>query len=88
MKQDSLKKRLAIQPDDTSKVKLLNSLALSLNQLLEKIKYKSLVRIHRSYAVNINAIHLFYDQEVEINQQHLPIGRNYKEEFLKRFDFR
>ncbi|HEX6427519.1 MAG TPA: response regulator transcription factor, partial [Niastella sp.] len=63
-------------------------LRLSLNQLLDKINYKALVRIHRSYAVNINAIHSFNEQEVEINQQHLPIGRNYKEEFLKFFDFR
>lgn len=63
-------------------------LRLSLSQLLDKINYKPLVRIHRSYAVNINAIQSFNDQEVEINQQHLPIGRNYKEEFLRNFDFR
>src|SRR5206468_959035 len=31
-------------------------LRLSLNQLLEKINYKALVRIHRSFVVNINAI--------------------------------
>ena len=63
-------------------------LRLSLNQLLDKINYKALVRIHRSYAVNINAIQSFNEQVVEINQQHLPIGRNYKEEFMKHFDFR
>lgn len=63
-------------------------LRLSLNQLLDKINYKPLVRIHRSYAVNINTIQSFNEQEVEINQQHLPIGRNYKEEFMKHFDFR
>lgn len=63
-------------------------LRLSLNQLLEKINYKALVRIHRSYAVNINAIQSFNEQEVEVNKQHLPIGRNYKEEFMKQFDFR
>jgi DNA-binding LytR/AlgR family response regulator len=63
-------------------------LRLSLNQLLDKINYKPLVRIHRSYAVNINTIQSFNEQEVEVNQQHLPIGRNYKEEFLKHFDFR
>ncbi|OQP47199.1 DNA-binding response regulator [Niastella yeongjuensis] len=70
----------------TSEKKFL--LRLSLIQLLEKINYKALVRIHRSYAVNINTIQSFNEQEVEINQQHLPIGRNYKEEFLKQFDFR
>lgn len=63
-------------------------LRLSLSQLLEKINYKPLVRIHRSYAVNINAIQSFNDQEVQINKTELPIGRNYKEEFLKNFDFR
>jgi two-component system, response regulator PdtaR len=63
-------------------------LRLSLNQLLEKINYRALVRIHRSYAVNINAINSFNEQEIEISQQHLPIGRNYKEEFLKHFDFK
>jgi DNA-binding LytR/AlgR family response regulator len=63
-------------------------LRLSLSQLLDKINYKSLVRIHRSFAVNINAIQSFTEQEVEINQQHLPIGRNYKEDFMKNFDFR
>lgn len=63
-------------------------LRMSLGQLLEKIHYKSLVRIHRSFAVNINCIQSFNDQEVEINQQQLPIGRNYKEEFLRYFDFR
>jgi DNA-binding LytR/AlgR family response regulator len=63
-------------------------LRLSLSQLLDKINYKPLVRIHRSYAVNIDAIHSFNDQEVQINKIELPIGRNYKEEFLKHFDFR
>lgn len=63
-------------------------LRLSLSQLLEKVNYKPLVRIHRSYAVNINAIQSFNDQEVQIQKTELPIGRNYKEEFLKNFDFR
>jgi two-component system, response regulator PdtaR len=61
---------------------------LSLGQLLEKISYQPLVRIHRSFAVNIHAIQSFNDQEVEINNQPIPIGRNYKEDFLKHFDFR
>ncbi|HEY4147632.1 MAG TPA: LytTR family transcriptional regulator DNA-binding domain-containing protein [Chitinophagaceae bacterium] len=63
-------------------------LRLSLGQLLEKIKYKPLVRIHRSFAVNIQAIQSFTDQEVTINKIPLPIGRSYKEEFWKNFDFR
>jgi two-component system, response regulator PdtaR len=63
-------------------------LRLSLNQLLEKINYKPLVRIHRSYVVNLTAVQSFTEQEVQINKTAIPIGRNYKEEFLKHFDFR
>ncbi|MBS1604524.1 MAG: LytTR family transcriptional regulator DNA-binding domain-containing protein [Bacteroidetes bacterium] len=63
-------------------------LRMSLGLLLEKIDFKPLVRIHRSFAVNMNAIQSFTDQEVTINKTPLPIGRSYKEEFLKNFDFR
>lgn len=62
-------------------------LRLSLNQLLEKIVFNQLVRIHRSYAVNINAIKSFTEQDVMIGDKELPIGKNYKESFLKRFNF-
>jgi Response regulator of the LytR/AlgR family len=62
-------------------------LRLSLNQLLEKIIFKELVRIHRSYAVNIHAIKSFTEQDVLVENKELPIGKNYKESFLKRFNF-
>ena len=70
----------------TAEKKLLLRLALS--QLLEKIHFKPLVRIHRSFAVNMNAIQSFTDQEILVNKTPLPIGRSYKEDFLKNFDFR
>lgn len=63
-------------------------LRLSLSLLLERIHYKPLVRIHRSFAVNMNAIQSFTDQEVMVHKTSLPIGRSYKEEFLKNFDFK
>ena len=64
------------------------SLRISLNQLLEKIVFSKLVRIHRSYAVNLQAIQSFTEQDVVVGKQELPIGRNYKDSFLKHFDFR
>jgi len=70
----------------TTEKKLL--LRLSLSQLLEKISYKPLVRIHRSYAVNIDMIQSFSDQEVNLPKIQLPIGRSYKEDFLKQFNFK
>lgn len=63
------------------------SLRMSLSQLIDKMSPHLLVRIHRSYAVNLQAIQSFTEQEVVIQKEHLPIGRNYKEDFLKHFDF-
>jgi DNA-binding LytR/AlgR family response regulator len=41
------------------------------------------VRIHKSFVVAIDKIDAYTAQDVEIGQQELPIGRMYKEEFLK-----
>ena len=63
-------------------------LRLSLGQLFDRLVFNRLIRIHRSYAVNIDAIQSFTEQTVLTGKGELPIGRNYKEEFLKRLDFR
>lgn len=64
------------------------ALRLQMNELLENLIFKNIVRIHRSYAVNINAISSFNDQEVVIGKIELPIGKNYKDEFLMQFNMR
>jgi len=64
------------------------SLRISLSQLIDRINRPWLVRIHRSYAINLQAIQSFTEQEVIINKEHLPISRNYKDDFLKNFHFR
>lgn len=63
-------------------------LRLSLTQLFDRILFDRLIRIHRSYAVNIDAIQSFTEQTVLTGKGELPIGRNYKENFLKHFDCR
>jgi two-component system, response regulator PdtaR len=63
-------------------------LRLSLGQLFDRLLFDRLIRIHRSYAVNIDAIRSFTEQTVVTGKGELPIGRNYKEEFLKRLDSR
>lgn len=63
-------------------------LRLSLGHLFDRLLFDRLIRIHRSYAVNIDAIKSFTDQTVVTGKGELPIGRNYKEEFLKRLDSR
>ena len=64
------------------------ALRVSLGQLLEKIQFKKLVRIHRSYAVNIDRMSSFSDGEIWIGKLSLPLGRNYREDFLNKFYFK
>lgn len=58
---------------------------LSLSQVLESIRWERLIRIHRSYAVNIDAVSSFTEQEVTVNKDILPVGRQYKEAFWRQF---
>ena len=55
-------------------------LRLALSGVLERIRQVELVRIHRSYAVNIHQMNAFSDTEVTVGKQLLPIGRSYKRE--------
>ena len=64
------------------------ALRISLASLLEKIRYPKLVRIHRSYAVNIERMSSFSDGEVCVGKVQLPLGRNCRDEFLNRFNFK
>lgn len=63
-------------------------LRLPLNSFLEKIVSRKIVRIHRSYAVNMDRITSFNDQLVYLDKTEIPIGRNYRDSFLKCFQFR
>ena len=63
-------------------------LRLSLSELFDRLVLDRLIRIHRSYAVNIDAIQSFTEQTVLTGKGELPIGRNYKEDFMKRFNVR
>jgi DNA-binding LytR/AlgR family response regulator len=63
-------------------------LRLSLSQLFDRLIFDRLIRIHRSFAVNIDAIQSFTEQKVLTGKGELPIGRNYKKDFLKRCAFR
>ena len=63
-------------------------LRLSLVVLLQRLMNMALVRVHRSYAVNLEKIESFNDYEIQISGQTLPLGRVYKDEFLRHFKVR
>ncbi len=64
------------------------ALRLSLADLLDRLHFSRLVRIHRSYAVNLDAISSFDDQLIRIGQTEIPIGRNYRQDFMNQFNLR
>jgi DNA-binding LytR/AlgR family response regulator len=61
---------------------------LSLADLVDKLHFPRFVRIHRSFAVNLDEISSFDDQEVKIGLHEIPIGRNYRQDFLDHFNLR
>ena len=63
-------------------------LRLSLTDLLDKLQYPKLLRVHRSFAVNIDEINSFDDQLIKVGPHDSPIGRNYRQEFMDRFNLR
>lgn len=60
----------------------------SLSAILERLAVPRLIRTHRSYAVNLDRVDSFNDYEIRVGKYDIPLGRNYKEAFLRHFDFR
>ena len=60
----------------------------SLAGIIDKMKKDYFIRIHRSFCININKVENFTEFEVSINNNKIPIGRNYKEEFINRLHLR
>jgi DNA-binding LytR/AlgR family response regulator len=63
------------------------TLRLTLNGVIERINYEKLVRTHRSYAINLEQIDSFNEHEIVMGKHNIPLGRNYKDEFIRYFDF-
>lgn len=61
---------------------------LTLSNILERISQPSLVRVHRSYAININSVDSFNDVEASIGSQLIPLSRSCKDEFMRHFSYR
>jgi DNA-binding LytR/AlgR family response regulator len=64
------------------------TLRLSLSDLLDRMNYPRLFRVHRSFAINLNEISSFDDQLIRVGNHEIPIGRNYRQEFLEQFNLR
>jgi two-component system, response regulator PdtaR len=60
----------------------------SIGNVHERLPMKNLIRVHRSFVVNINKIDSFNEYEVMVQGHAIPISRTYKDEFMKHFMFR
>jgi DNA-binding LytR/AlgR family response regulator len=60
----------------------------SIGNVHERLPVKNLIRVHRSFVVNINKIDSFNEYEVTVQGHTIPISRTYKDEFMKHFMFR
>jgi DNA-binding LytR/AlgR family response regulator len=62
------------------------ALRLSLTTVVEKLSETDMVRVHRSFAINLSRVDSLSDREVTVDGKPLPIGNAYKEEFIQRFE--
>jgi len=60
----------------------------NLSFMEEKLSFaKELVRIHRSYIININGVRKIHESRLWIEENEIPIGKTYKNEIRDRFRF-
>ena len=80
---------LLLQADNTHTLLVTENqkyaLRLTLGHLLDRLANRQLVRVHRSYAVNIGRVNSFTDQELTLADQTVPLSRQYREDFLRCF---
>ena len=58
----------------------------SLTGFMEEHPRESLLRIHRSYAVNVNHIQTLARNYVEVNGEQLPVSRSYRDQLSNRIN--
>jgi DNA-binding LytR/AlgR family response regulator len=83
---------LLFAESDNNYIKLVTTnkkiaLRVSLQYIADKFNHPALVRVHRGFIVNIKNIDSFNEEEIIIGPHQIPIGRNYKDDFLKSFKY-
>jgi DNA-binding LytR/AlgR family response regulator len=61
---------------------------LALTDLLERLDFPRLIRVHRSFAVNLDEIISFDEHLIRVGTHEVPIGRNFRQEFMDQFNLR
>jgi DNA-binding LytR/AlgR family response regulator len=76
--------------DDYLKIHILNDKPLiarmTLKNILEKLPSADFIRVHRSYVVPFSRIKSVRNKIISIENEEIPIGSSYEENFLKLFN--
>ncbi len=59
---------------------------MTISAVEAKLPSKKFLRIHRSYIIAIESISSFTNEEIVVDNQHLPISRSYKKEVLNTLE--
>lgn len=59
---------------------------MSLAAILSRLDFPCIVRIHRSFAININYVTQFDEKHVIIDERDLPLSTSYKKDFYRHFE--
>jgi DNA-binding LytR/AlgR family response regulator len=59
------------------------SVPQNLSQFVRKNQIASLVRVHRSYIVNLNRVDSFDHEYIYSGQHQIPIGEKFREQFME-----
>ncbi len=61
-------------------------LRLSLSMVIDRLNHDSIVRVHRSYAINLNMVDEFDESQIVIQKKSIPFSSNYRDAFLQKFN--
>ena len=63
------------------------TLRVSLQTFSDTIKHQHLIRVHRGFIVNLQHVDDFNEETLKIGKHEIPVGRTYKDDFLKGFRY-
>lgn len=58
----------------------------TMKNMASKLPADKFSRVHRSYIANLKYIKSLSTNKIEINEKQIPIGKNYKEDFMKKIN--
>lgn len=77
---EGLKDYIKIYTNTAKPILTLNSL----KNFEDKLGQTNFIRVHKSYIVSLNHIHSVQRNRIIIDNKRIPIGLNYKDEFIKK----